>query len=92
MQPRILLDEPRTPDGSTLQLTSRSGYFEVSLGGLPLMSSSQHHSEDAMAELACEGAAGRPNARVMVGWLGMGYTLRAALDREARRAAATRST
>ncbi|MFT7463909.1 MAG: spermidine synthase [Pseudohongiellaceae bacterium] len=81
MQPRILLDEALTPDGSTLQLTSRSGYFEVSLGGLPLMSSSQHHSEEAMAELACEGAASGPGGRVMVGGLGMGYTLRAALDR-----------
>jgi len=81
MQPRILLDEARTPDGSTLQLTSRSGYFEVSLGGMPLMSSSQHHSEESMAELACEGAAAGPDARVMVGGLGMGYTLRAALDR-----------
>jgi spermidine synthase len=81
MQPRVLIDEAQTPDGSTLKLTSRSGYFEVSLGGLPLMSSSEHHSEEVMADLACESAAGWPDARVMVGGLGMGYTLRAALDR-----------
>ena len=34
-----------------------------------------------MAELACEGAARSPGARLLVGGLGMGYTLRAALDR-----------
>jgi len=81
MQPRILIDEARTPDGSLLKLTSRSGYFEVSLGGMPLMSSSEHHSEEVMADIACESAAGWPGARVLVGGLGMGYTLRAALDR-----------
>ncbi len=81
MQPRVLIDEARTPDGSLLKLTSRSGYFEVSLGGLPLMSSSEHHSEEVMVELACEGAAAWPGARVLIGGLGMGYTLRAALDR-----------
>jgi len=81
MQPRILIDEARTPDGSLLKLTSRSGYFEVSLGGLPLMSSSEHHSEEVMADLACEGVAAWPDARVLVGGLGMGFTLRAALDR-----------
>jgi len=81
MQPRVLLDQAKTPDGSTLKLTSRSGYFEVSLGGLPLMSSSEHHSEEVMADLVCERVSAWPGARVLVGGLGMGYTLRAALDR-----------
>jgi spermidine synthase len=68
-----------TPDGAVLELTARGGDFEVSLGGASLMSSREHHSEEEMARLALPAAATRPR-RVLVGGLGMGYTLRAVLD------------
>lgn len=44
------------------------------------MSSRAHGSEEAMARLACEALAGNKAPRVLVGGLGFGYTLRAALD------------
>lgn len=48
-------------------------------GGNELMNSRLHGSEDKLAELACGRVARRPAARVLVGGLGMGYTLAAAL-------------
>jgi spermidine synthase len=44
------------------------------------MTSEAHRSETALAELACTAGAGSPRLRVLLGGLGMGYTLRAALD------------
>ncbi|MEI8258447.1 MAG: spermidine synthase, partial [Deltaproteobacteria bacterium] len=45
-----------------------------------LMTSAAHRSEDSLARLACEGLAKRRQVRVLVGGLGMAFTLRAALD------------
>jgi len=73
----------RTPDGQTLALTREEGYYVLTLAGTPLMSSAAHHSEEHMAAVGCEGLERRGNARVLVGGLGMGYTLRAVLDRTA---------
>jgi len=53
----------------------------MALDGVPLMSSAAHYSEEHLAEIGCAGLAERPNAHVLVGGLGMGYTLRTALDR-----------
>lgn len=44
------------------------------------MNSRAHHSEDVLAELACARLGKRKRPRLLVGGLGMGYTLRAALD------------
>jgi spermidine synthase len=52
----------------------------ITVGGRVLMSSGAHRSESALAELACRRIATRPRPRVLIGGLGMGYTLRAALD------------
>jgi spermidine synthase len=54
--------------------------FLITIAGRILMSSAAHRSEDALAELACAGIRKRRNARVLVSGLGMGFTLRAALD------------
>jgi spermidine synthase len=43
------------------------------------MSTRHHHSEERLAELACAGLRGRPSVRVLVGGLGFGFTLKAAL-------------
>jgi spermidine synthase len=43
------------------------------------MSTRHHHSEDRLAELACAPLRERANARVLVGGLGFGFTLKAAL-------------
>lgn len=80
-RPKELIGTTNLPDGQELRLTFEQGYFHLFLDGIPLMSSAAHHSEERLAELGCEGIETRPDTRVLVGGLGMGYTLRAALDR-----------
>lgn len=80
MQPNELLAQTRTPDGSSLTLVRQSGSLQVQVNGVILMSSHVHGSEDIMAELACKDLKDRADVRVLVGGLGMGFTLRATLD------------
>lgn len=54
--------------------------FLITVAGRVLMPSQAQISELKVAEWGCEGLAEHPNPRVLVGGLGMGYTLRAALD------------
>ncbi len=65
----------------TLELRRRGeGDFLITVGGRVLMNSSANRSELALAEIACAPLAGDAAARELIGGLGMGYTLRAALD------------
>ena len=82
MIPWKLLDLARTPgNGEELQLYQRDTEFSIKAGNYELMNSRVHGSEDALAELGCQKIANQPRARVLIGGLGMGYTLRSALDR-----------
>jgi spermidine synthase len=74
-----LIDEAATPDGKTLSLHEHDGAYFIRVDGQPLMSTRQHTSEERLAELGCEHVKGVPGARVLIGGLGFGYTLRAAL-------------
>ena len=76
-----LVDTAAIPgQGTELQLYRRDGEFSISiLGGGVLMSTWAHQSEDALAELACRKIATRDQPRVLIGGLGMGFTLAAAL-------------
>jgi spermidine synthase len=67
------------PDGTELILARRGDEWVVRAGGRLLMTSRAHGSEEALAALALERAARRRT--VLVGGLGLGYTLRATLDR-----------
>jgi spermidine synthase len=80
------IDEARTPAGELIRLTRESGKLVVRADGAILMSSGQSHSEILMAEIGCEGLRAKSDARVLVGGLGLGYTLRAALDQVGPRA------
>lgn len=80
MNPWLLLDRARTPDGAELTLSRRGDERVIRIGGALLMSSRQHGSEDALASVACEAMRGRPKPSLLIGGLGMGFTLRAALD------------
>jgi spermidine synthase len=81
MIPRTLLDRAQIPDKSgELQLYRRGDDFFISLDGKELMTSRMHGSEARLAELACAPIAQRARARALVGGLGMGYTLAAALS------------
>ncbi len=79
-QPWTVVDKYPTPEGD-LELRQRGPKdFLILVGGRVLMSSTAFRSELAVADLACKPLAGRPKPRVLIGGLGMGYTLRAALD------------
>jgi|SRR6185295_4426822 len=81
MKPTEILARERTPDGEELMLSRRDGTYLLSVGGMELMTSRAHGSEDALARLACAAIAERKAPRLLLGGLGFGYTLRAALDR-----------
>lgn len=91
-RPWQTLDAADTPEGR-LELRRRgpegSDEFILTVGGRVLMSSLAHKTEVAAAEVACRRVAGRPRPRVLIGGLGMGYTLRAALDALPRHARVT---
>lgn len=80
MKPTTELGRAKTPDGAELRLSERDGEYLLLLDGVSLMSSRMHSSEDALAELGCKGLKGKKQPHVLIGGLGMGYTLRAALD------------
>jgi spermidine synthase len=82
MIPWQLLDSAPVPGkDEALRLYRRGGEFSIRVGGSELMNSRVHGSEEAMAELACARIAARPSPRILIGGLGMGYTLAAALHR-----------
>ncbi len=81
MRPWELIDSAAVPDeGKDLRLYRRGEEFSIKAGYSELMNSRVHGSEDALAELACQRIANRPQARVLIGGLGMGFTLAAALQ------------
>ena len=89
VKPRDILDQTLTPDGDPLELVREGGHFVLRVASIPLMSSAAYGSEQAMAKVAAEVLGERKAPRVLVGGLGMGYTLRAALDTFGRRARVT---
>ncbi len=73
-----IVDNAATADGTVLVLAREGPFWEVRTGHHMLMASEPHISEDALATLALARA---PHAkRVLIGGLGLGYSLRAALD------------
>jgi len=80
MTPWILLDTATVPDdGGELRLMRRGDEYSIMAGAITLMNSRLSGSEEALATLTFARLAGRPRPRVMIGGLGMGFTLRAAL-------------
>jgi spermidine synthase len=73
------LDRTKLPDGGEMKLARRGDEFSIRLGGAELMNSRLSASEEALATLSCARIASRPAPRVLIGGLGMGFTLRAAL-------------
>jgi len=75
-----LLGEAQAPDGTELRLTRHTSELVILANGRSLMSSRMHGSEEALAMFGCRRARTCLAPRVLVGGLGMGFTLRAALD------------
>jgi spermidine synthase len=82
MEHWITIESTTVPGSDTeLTLSQCNDDFAIRLSGLPgdLMNSRRHHSEDMLAEFACTRLSAIENARVLVGGLGMGFTLAAVL-------------
>jgi spermidine synthase len=82
MIPWTLLGTANIPNnGGELRLTRRENDFSIHLKGVrgELMNSRVHDSEIALAELGCAHIQGAEKSKVLVGGLGMGFTLAAAL-------------
>lgn len=80
MKPWTIVGRARTPGGAELTLCHHDGDYTISVNGQSLMSSRTHGPEDALATLGCQRARTLAAPCVLVGGLGMGFTLRAALD------------
>jgi spermidine synthase len=89
MIPWEKLDAVTLDDGQQLRLKRRGAEFSIMLGSNELMNSRLSGSEEALAGLAIGKLAPRPEPRVLIGGLGMGFTLRAALKELGRTAQVT---
>lgn len=80
MIPRELIGTAEMPGGGELRLFRRGDEFSIMLGATELMNSRLSGSEEALATLAAERIRDIAKPRVLIGGLGMGFTLRAALE------------
>jgi len=84
MIPRLLIDTAAMPDGEDeVRLFQRGYEFSIMLGSNELMNSRLSGSEEALASLAFQAIGDGRNAKLLIGGLGMGFTLRAALKEAA---------
>ena len=74
------VDTALMPDGKTISLNEHDGTYSVRVNGAELMSTRRHASEEKLAELACAQAMDICGPRVLIGGLGFGFTLKAALS------------
>lgn len=80
-RPTLLASTPIPDNGGELRLFASGDDFIIKLDGIAgdLMSTRAHGSEDQLAEIACKKIADRAEPRVLIGGLGMGFTLASAL-------------
>jgi spermidine synthase len=79
MLPWEKLDTAHIPGGAELRLMRRGSEFAIKLGSNELMNSRLTATEQALATLACDKIKTRKAPKILIGGLGMGFTLRAAL-------------
>ena len=75
-----VLEKVTLPDGKEMVLSRWDEHVAISVGGRSLMSSHEHGSEDELGRVIAERLTGVAAPRVLIGGLGLGFTLRAALD------------
>jgi len=80
MKQRELISRARTPDGTELTLEKDGNDFFICAEGHCLMASTMHGSEEALSSFGCVRARELEAPVALVGGLGLGFTLRAALD------------
>ena len=81
------LAETLTPEGSRLTLHEHDGDYFIKLDGRQLMSSTSTTSELLLAEKACQHLTRESEARVLIGGLGLGFSLKRVLEIIGKRAA-----
>src|SRR5579871_1036592 len=81
VKPWSLLGEATAPNGATLALMRHDREYVIFANGKILMSSRMHGSEEALADFALNAVAAVERPHIVIGGLGLGFTLRAALDR-----------
>jgi spermidine synthase len=75
-----LLETTLVPDSQTqMSLYKNGDDYSICVDGKELMNTRKHGSEESLADLGCKKLMGRPDGRVLVGGLGMGFTLAATL-------------
>jgi spermidine synthase len=80
VKPFELLGQTVSPDGTDMKLIRRGDEYLILADGAILMSSRMHGSEEALATFACQRVRTLERPSVLIGGLGMGFTLRATLD------------
>ncbi|MGJ8635057.1 MAG: spermine synthase [Luteolibacter sp.] len=85
MKPYVKLSESKMSDGTVYSLHKHDGKFYLKYNGYELMSTSLTYSEEMLAEMGCvellEGKASRPKQpKVLIGGLGLGFTLKRTLE------------
>lgn len=80
MNPRVRIATARTPSGTEMVLYQHDCDFSITINGQDLMNSRQHASELELARLGCAHLQDHKAPHILIGGLGMGYTLRQALD------------
>ncbi len=80
MKPTVRIATTRTPDGGEMELYQHDRDFSIKINGQDLMHSRQHESELELARLGCAHLAGSKAPSILIGGLGLGYTLRQVLD------------
>jgi spermidine synthase len=73
------LDRAQVSGGGEMRLMRRGAEFSIRLGHNELMNSRLSGSEQALATFACDKIRARERPHILIGGLGMGFTLRAAL-------------
>lgn len=80
MKPQIKVATALTPDGGVMELYEHDRDFLIKVNGQGLMNSRRHESEQELARLGCAHLSTHAAPQVLIGGLGMGYTLRQTLD------------
>jgi spermidine synthase len=83
MKPHLKLAETTAPDGMRLSLHSHDNHFCIRANGQELMHSAAVASEIQLGELSVENTGGRAS-RILIGGLGLGFTLKGALAKGGR--------
>lgn len=80
MKPTVIIATALTPDGSEMVLSEHDGNFAIRINGRGLMDSKATESERVLGQLGTALLAGRAKPRILIGGLGLGFTLKSVLD------------